>query len=107
MNRSPRESRNPSDRAKSGDGGNRTHATFPTSDPDTLIRGWALALRDLADQGAVSVSATFEGGGVMTYTIGRGCVLAVAGRLLEIPEAALDDVGLIPADGSESLDRPS
>lgn len=64
---------------------------------DTLIRGWALALRDLADQGAVSVSATFEGGGTMTYTTGRGCVVHVAGRVLEIPESALEDVGLVPA----------
>ena len=68
---------------------------------DTMIRGWALALRDLCEQGAVRVTARFENGATMDYRLGEGARLAVDGRVLTMAEDTLDYVGLMPVTEEE------
>lgn len=66
---------------------------------DTLIRGYALALRDLCEQSDfATVTGVLSTGSSMTYTQGAGCRIVADGRVLEIPESALDEVGLVPAE---------
>ena len=65
---------------------------------DTLIRGYALALRDLCEQSEfTTLTGVLESGSTMTYMLGAGARVIVDGRVLTIPEAALDDVGLVAA----------
>lgn len=64
------------------------------NDPETMVRGWALALRDLCEQGAVRVTARFEDGSQIVYRLGEGAQVTAAGHVLNIPESALDDIGL-------------
>jgi hypothetical protein len=69
----------------SGDGGNRTHATFPSS-ADTQLR-----------------EATLPDGTSLTYSVDDGChLLTTEGGTVDLTDW-IDQPGLLPADGVESV----
>lgn len=88
------------------------HDDGQEQDWQDFIRAWAFALRDLCDQGALSVSATFEGTHgplTFTYSAGRGTRVVVSdGPTLQIPDSALDTIDYTLADSapSSSLHSP-
>jgi hypothetical protein len=69
-------------------------------DTPTILHGWAFALRDLCDQGAVAARVTLPGdtGPVhVYYAPGKGCKVTTEAGTLDIPDEALDQVGLVVA----------
>jgi hypothetical protein len=63
----------------------------------TELQGWALALRDLCDQGAQAASVTFPGA-TLAYSSGQATLITPEGRS-DFSDADLDEVGLVPTDG--------
>lgn len=69
-------------------------------DHETVLRGWALALRDLCDQGALDAHVTLpgeHGPSHFYYAPGKGCKVTTEAGTLDIPDDALDAVGLVAA----------
>ena len=69
---------------------------------ETILRGWAFALRDLSDQGAEIVTARLDGGALVTYTRGKGAAWTLGRQTIRLEDDELDDVGYVPTDAALS-----
>ena len=73
-------------------------------DDDMLIRGIALAMRDLSEQcGFDRLTGRYPTGQKITYRQGKGIQVKAGDRVLDVPEAALDDHGLVAASDVEVM----
>ena len=71
--------------------------------PLDLIRGYALALRDLAEQiDAQDITVTLASGAELSWSSDDGFHLLTDGETLDITEW-VDHTGLLPADGVTSV----
>lgn len=66
---------------------------------ETIVLGWAFALRDLCEQGAESVTAVLPGGLCLTYEDGALLIDGPTGPAKKISDRDLDDVGFVPQEG--------
>lgn len=69
--------------------------------PVAMLRQVALELRDRCERNIwqFAAKATLPDGTVCVYEQGVGMTVEVGGRRLDVPESALDMVGLVPTDG--------
>lgn len=65
---------------------------------ETIVRGWAFALRDLCEQGAESVTVVLPGGLRLAYEDGALTVDPPEGPTRKISDRELDDVGYVTAE---------
>ena len=89
-----------------------SHASQTTyhDSPVAMLRQVALELRDRCERNVfqTAAKATLPDGTVCTYQQGAGLTVEVGDRRLDVPESALDMVGLVPADTAASgATRPS
>lgn len=75
-----------------------------TNDLSTVLKGWALVLRDLCDQGATSVKVTLAGGTTVRYAPETGARLNIDGTKVRLTD--LDATGMVLVDDRD-IEVPS
>jgi hypothetical protein len=71
-------------------------------DPSTTLHGWALALRDLCDQGATGAKVTLPGDITVRYSPKKGARITIGtDKPIVLTDSDLDYTGLVVAEPVE------